>query len=724
MRDGIVGAGFVAALALLGGLDTRGETVAFESGHPAQIVCQPKTEPQGRAAMRLAEYLGKVLGKPAQIVPRIEAAAPNAPLFVLSGGGREPASGIFAPTDSPEAFALETREIDGRHEVIAVGNTERGLGRAVQRLIVASEQRLPGLVIPDLKVSESPWIPRREWALCSWDPNFVRGVFDNPNADRRLNPYLYSDRQIANYVAMFDAFGFSGCQLLESCKSFHDLGSPEALQSELRKYARAAHALGQEVTLRVWAAQFNGFGWVDPTVTYAPQKGMTAFEDPGVRATFGKYYNHYAQLAPDIDQLIAHFYDPGSLKSREDVFAYLGLLRDAFKAKNPNVRLGVDFWAVTGPGAAALYMKQLAEHGFGDALLLETSMPSYWPAGQREALHEEAKRRGLKLGVWGWYTADRETDQIPTMHVNAHLLSHFYRQVREGAGRIYPLCYWSEMEAYHLNNIFSMYAAAQLLWNPERDPDEILREIAGGIYGPRNGEPVFRALKLIEDVRTGPTWDTYWLWLPTYRLCTDDPASDLRRADQAIADFEKMTPDGTFVPKFPLPFPPATFIELTLPHLRQIRAFADFRLKAAAIRAAAKNGASKAQLTQLAQEAWQPVPDYNTWIGVWGQPEAIAQEKLLMELTRELGIEVKTPGWMRFRDSGRLLQAIQSRQRFSATPWKFKSAGGGFLGAGDFMLWPVEKFRDRLQLLVDNGVVEKTADGTCQLANWEEYRLR
>jgi hypothetical protein len=129
-------------------------------------------------------------------------------------------------------------------------------------------------------------------------------------------------------------------------------------------------------------------------------------------------------------------------------------------------------------------------------------------------------------------------------------------------------------------------------------------------------------------------------------------------------------------------------------------------------------------LTQLAQEAWQPVPDYNTWIGVWGQPEAIAQEKLLMELTREVGIEVKTPGWMRFRDAERLLQAIQSRQRFAATPWKFKSANGGFLGSGDFMLWPVEKFRDRLQLLVDNGVVEETGDGTCQLANWEEYRLR
>jgi hypothetical protein len=280
------------------------------------------------------------------------------------------------------------------------------------------------------------------------------------------------------------------------------------------------------------------------------------------------------------------------------------------------------------------------------------------------------------------------------------------------------------MEAYHLNNIFTMYAAAQLLWNPERDPDEILREIAEGIYGPHNGEPVFQALKLIEDVRTGPTWDTYWRQLPNYRLGTDDPAADLRRADEAIAAFETMTPDETFVPKFPLPFPPATWIELILPHLRQIRHFADFRMRATEIRAAAKNGASKAQLTQLAQAAWQPVPDYNTWVGVWGQPEAIMQEKILGEFARELGLEVTTPGWMRFRDAERLLQAIQGQQRLSARPWKCQSYGGWLLSGGAFMLWPMEKFRDRLQLLVENDVVEKTGDGSYQLANWEEYRLR
>jgi hypothetical protein len=712
------------ALILLSPTSGRSQAVTFAAGNFARIAFQPNTALAHRTVARLAEYLGTVLGKPAQIGAQIETAPAGTPLFVLSANGKEPASGVTAPAGSPEAFALETRTVAGHPLVVAVGNTDLGLKRAVQRLILASEQRAPGLVMPELHVAEQPWIPKREWALCPWVPQSVRGVFSNPNADPRLDVYLYSDSQIANYVAMYDSFGFSGCQLLEACSTFHDHGSPEAAQDVLRRYARAAHAQGQEVTYWVWAAQFNSYGWVDPSVVYTPRKGTTAFEDPKVRAAFEKYYDHYAQMAPDVDRLVAHFYDPGSLTSREDVFSYLGLLQAKFKAKNPKIQLGVDLWAVSQNHAAADYMQQLTDHGFGDTLMLETSMPSYWPPGRREALHTEARRRGLNLGIWGWYTTDMETDQMPAMHVNAHLLSQFYRQVKNGADRIRPITYWSEMEAYHLNDIFTMYASAQLLWNPERDPDGILREIAVGIYGPHNGEPVFRALKLIEDVRTGPSWDTYWRHLRTYRLGTDDPESDLRRADAAIEAFEAMKPDAGFVPKFPLPFPPSAFIELTLPHLREIRQFADFRVKVAAIRAAAKNGASKADLTRLVQAAWQPVPDYNTWIGVWGQLEAVTQEEIVEQLCEELGIAVPAPGPLRFREAERLVQAIQNRQRFSASPWRFGGDGKILRSGSGFMLWPERKFRDRLSLLIESGAVEKTEKGLYQLADWGEFRLR
>ena len=99
-------------------------------------------------------------------------------------------------------------------------------------------------------------------------------------------------------------------------------GSAEAYHDRLRLFTRALRANAQDVTLWVWAAQFDGFGWVDPSVTYAPSAGRSAFDDPAVRATFEKYYDGYAELAPDVDLLITHFYDPGMLKDRADVFAY------------------------------------------------------------------------------------------------------------------------------------------------------------------------------------------------------------------------------------------------------------------------------------------------------------------------------------------------------------------------------------------------------------------
>src|ERR1035441_5971876 len=173
---------------------------------------------------------------------------------------------------------------------------------------------------------------------------------------------------------------------------------------------------------------------------------------------------------------------------------------------------------------------------------------------------------------------------MPMMHVNAQLLANFYLQIKNGVHQIQPISYWSEMEAYHLNNIFTMYAAGQLLWNPERDPHEILGEMAQGIWGPRNGPVILAALELIQGTHSGPTWETYWWTLPTHRLGTEKPEEDLRRAENALAALVKMKTDAQFVPKFPLPFPPATFVELILPHLEQIKQFARFRIEVAKIR--------------------------------------------------------------------------------------------------------------------------------------------
>ncbi|HEY0667429.1 MAG TPA: hypothetical protein VGD22_04580 [Sphingobacteriaceae bacterium] len=693
-----------------------GAEVLLPAGRVIYIIANPKTNLEKHITDYLTNYLNQVLKKSPIVVPDMSAVPANSPAILLSSQNQKALFGVSAPVASPECFALKTVVSASHKLIIALGNTDKGLKRAVQKLIIKSEQQKQGLIIPELNLSESPWIQKREWTLCGWAPELVRGVYKNVDADKRLNVWLYGDQQIANYVDMFDWFGFSGVQLMETASLYGVMGSREAVQDRLKKFALSAKDNGQDVSMWVWAAQFNNYGWFDKDVTYIPEKGKTAFEDSKVRASFEKYYEGYAELAPYVDLLITHFYDPGQLKDRSDVFNYMRLLFGKFRAKNPKVKLGVDFWASDSDSA---YMKQLIDNGFTDALLMESSMPHLYPPGKREALHERARSHNLEMGVWGWHTAEIETDQNPNMHVNAKLLSNFYKQVKNGAHKIHPITYWSEMEAYHLNNIFTMYSAGQLLWNPERDPDQILREIAEGIYGPVNGPEVLKALHLIQDVRTGPSWDTYWIWLPTHRLGTADPKEDLKRADAAIAAFETMKTDANYVPKIPLPFPPATFIELTLPHLRQIRHFADFRIKLAELEKKAQNGASKEELTSAIGKIWDPVRDYGNWVGTFGPLEARTQEKMLVDFSRKYGVEIKAPGWMRFRDANRLLQALQNRQRKFAEPVRFKPE----ISWGEF-LWTKEKGLDRFHILIDNEVVRKAGDNLYELVNWEEYRLR
>ncbi|GAA4749586.1 hypothetical protein [Flavisolibacter ginsenosidimutans] len=693
---------------------TEAPALRWSRGEMAYVVATPETALEKRVVKRLSDYLSQVLRCENKVVSNLSSVPGNRPAILLSAN----AINKQKVGSSPEAYNIET-SIIGKHPVVRLsGNSALGLKQAVQRLLIKSSQDALGLAIPPLHLNESPWIARREWTLCPWSPNLVRGVFNNPNADKRLNVWLYSNQQIKQYANMFDAFGFSGCQLMETVASYSILGSPEAFQDRQMKFAEAVRANGQQLTLWVWAAQFNDYGWYDSSVTYTPQKGYTAFTDPKVRAGFEKYYNGYAKMAPYVDMLITHFYDPGSLKNRNDIFNYMRLLVGKFKAKNPAVQLGVDFWASDSDSA---YMKQLVDNGFKDALLLESSMPHLYPPGEREHLHAEAKKQNLKIGVWGWHTAEIETDQNPMMHVNAKLLKNFYQQIKNGVDKIQPLSYWSEMEAYHLNNIFTQYAASQLLWNPDRDADEILREIAEGIWGPRNGPAILDAIQLIQDVRSGPTWDTYWIWSKQHRLGTPDAHSDLKRAENAIAALGNMQTDTSFVPKFPLPFPPSVFVELMLPHLWQIRQFAESRIEVDKIREAAGKGTSKQALKKMIEAAWKPVREYNTWVGMFGTLEAAKQEKMFLDLGKELEVEVQTPGWIRWRDANRLLQVLQNRQRSFKEPFTFKADAPVLWRAFN---WTKEKGLDRLKLLQENGCVSNNSDGTSQLTNWEEYRRK
>jgi hypothetical protein len=678
-------------------------------GRAVWIVAAPTSEIDRRSVQELTGYVTAVLQQQPKLVTRLTQITAGEPAIVLLRAGETAPLSAQPPAGSPESFAI-TNGTSANHPIIVIaGATDRGLKRGIQRLIIKSRQVDGGLEFPDINVAEKPWIPEREWAICPWVPQHVRGAFVNPYADNRMNIWLFSDRQLHDYVSMYDWFGFSGVQLIETSYSYAVLGSPEAFHGRERRIAEAAKENGQQVSLWVWAAEFNSYGWLDPDVVYEPRKDTDAFDDLRVRRGFEKYYDYYATLAPLVDRLIGHFYDPGHLTDRRDVFRYMRLLEAKFRAKNPNVKLAIDSW-----GTSHDYLQALIDNGFTDYLLLEMSMPSLFKPGQREQLHSEAKRLGLKLGVWGWYTTEYETDQLASMYVNSEVLGHFYRRMRDGALKIYPVQYWSEMEAHHVNNIYSLYSAGQLLWNPDRSPDEILSELTEAIWGPTNGPKVLQAVKLIQDVRSGPSWETYWWTMPSYRLGTADANDDLRRATSAIENLRNLQPDTSFVPKLPLPYTPGILIGMMLPHLEQIRKFAIFRQELENIKEATQSGLGGEALSKRLSAAWQPIPEYNTWIGTFGQPEARMQEILLRKLASDSHVPLVEPAWLVTRECERLLEKIHNLQLRERKELRFKAA------VMNEFHWPQHKLQDRLNKLVRDGAVEKLGPDEYRLSDWEQ----
>lgn len=691
-----------------------GGVIAFPRNTPAYIVAVPQSALEQRVLAGLALYLERVLRCPPIVVNHIETVPADAPAIVLVNAVLKAPVSLEVPNGADEAFALRSDHVEGHPLVIAQGHTDRGLKRAVQRLIFASRQEPDALIVPALDERQQPWIPRREWTACPWTPNAVRGVFYNPYADSRLDIFRYDDARLAAYVEMLDWLGYSGCQLMETCYTYSVFGSVEAAQEWQTKVARALRDNGQEASLWVWAAQFTGFGWRDPDVVYQPQSGLSAFDDPAVRRGFEKYYDHYARLAPYLDRMIGHFFDPGELRDRADVFRYMRLLEQKAKAANPRIQMGIDCWA-----ADPNYLLELAENGFGDYLLLPVALPELYKPGDRERLHARAAELKLRLGIWGWYTTEYETDQLASMYVNAHLLKDFYGQLRQRALARHPVEYWSEMEAHHLNNIYTMYAAAQLLWNPERDPDAILAEITDAIWGPRNGREVLAALQLIQDVRTGPTWETYWWTRPTHRVGTGDPEEDRRRATASLEALSSMVPDATYVPKLPLPYPPEVLVDLMIPHLRQIQLYSEFRLNAAKFRQAAAEGATKDVLQRLLDETWQPIPQYDTWIGVFDTKEVREQKRVVSELAETFGLEIHDPPWLRQLELDRVLQGLRTRQRATRDPYRFTAQT-----ATAEYFWPEAFCRARFQQLVQEGLITAVDENLYQLSDWAQWAAR
>ena len=563
---------------------------------------------------------------------------------------------------------------------------------------------------------QDPWIKEREATVCTWKFDDDRGYVSNMNVSL-LNDFMcLSDRQLVDYAYMIKACGFTGIQVMDICAAWRASGSFETVHDRFRRLADACHSIGLKFTLWCWAAEFSGHGWTEPRAVYQNvDPGRPACEDRRVVDLFSEYYDVYAELAPYCDRVIAHFFDPGNLTDTESIIFFLKMLADKFRAGNPAIKIAVDTW-----GCPEGYPEALVQAGLGDVMLMELPFLPVWQAeGKRAGFREGVRKLGCGLGVWGWYTADMEIDQLASMTVNNRVLKHVFNTVREQGDRVMVPGYWSETDSYHLLNYFSLYAAGHLLTDPEGDPDKLLYDSALAFTGNANDAATLTdVLEVIRDARSGDTWDTYWWSSPEYVLKNSDYNALIPRVENATAELEELSQrpepgDGSI--RFPVTR--RQLYKLIMPHLHQIRQFLAFRRDLDKIKKLKDSGADAETLQKLVDGLDCEIPEYNTVTGLWGQPEAREAFRQCGEFCRENGLrapERSKP--VRFKFKRRLVDRLRVMQRGIdhkvTVPLLFYE--GGLIGE--------DLAKSLMDELVSEGVIDQ-CEGGYFLTDWQDLRF-
>ena len=563
-------------------------------------------------------------------------------------------------------------------------------------------------------VSE-PWMSNREPIVCLWKTDTVRGIYTDRNISLKSELMMYSDDELYQYVKMMKALGFTGIQVTDMCSTWAQYGGYEYVQGRIRFMADAAHSLDMKFTLWVWGAEFNGYGWVDKSVKYIDYSHLSQ-EDEECIATFEKYYSIYAQLADCSDRVIMHFNDPGNLYSSKDIGYFAEMFRQKCIAINPDIDFGLSCYRHDNN------IDEIKEY-------LPKGTMIYSGVAHTEEEQESYKKysdwiatREYRRGVWSWNLAEMEIDQLAEMNVNAKVIAETYRLTRE-AGEIVAPEYWSEMDSYHVLNVFSLYCSGNLLQDTTLNEDELLREASVAIVGNDYSDTMYECLNIIQDARSGEHWNDFKIKdSKGYILLSDNyPAEDLiKRCNEVIPKMQELSEKELNNNTIPLPIPTSELIELIIPHLEQIRRYAEFRVALDKGEDMLKSNSDKDALQKYINNIYTPIPTYNTITGCWGQVEARAQCILLASFCEKAGIDMPHDDSFDDYRKKRIIGEMIAIQENTDSQHVFGKRDGYQLG---FAYGPDETER-LINELVEEGLLIENSDGNVHLNNWDSENIR
>lgn len=445
---------------------------------------------------RLASYLFAVTGREPSVTEKLSS-SPAAIILTTSRGTLDATVSIDNKTS--ESFSIATFSRGNNVQVTITGASALGVKRGVYHLMQSIELHDGKLMMPSEPVTSAPFLRSRVSHVGGYTVqhlNVATGekLAKGTSATREqsawnLLPFWEPDR-IGEYVDMLDFFGYNG---IEAPPSLYDPKDTDTLSLQRRKVLRQ-HATenGMKLVLKLDGTLFGRGG----AVPYGPD----------TKARYNEHYRSYAEVAaPDIDDVLTHWVDAGGWKSTPDHPCSIDLLQDLhmqidaeFRRVNPHVQSFLNLWYLDHPG----YQRWLGYQNVDTILSSGKIPPQVGIAMGRYYKPAEAKQivaAGHPAGVWSWYMADNEL--LYTMHVHTHILQSYLASLPPEASDELALHVMDNCQRE--TNLYSIYLAAHLMWEPKLDPDIPLREVARLVYGPKLEDAVFHALKAIADVRCG-----------------------------------------------------------------------------------------------------------------------------------------------------------------------------------------------------------------------------
>lgn len=222
----------------------------------------------------------------------------------------------------------------------------------------------------------------------------------------------------------------------------------------------------------------------------------------------------------------------------------------------------------------------------------------------------------------------------------------------------------------------------------------------------------------IQDARTGTVWDTYWWSTEDFILRSDDyPAEDiLNRCNTYIPILEEMIAKNLDTNTMPFPISLTDVLNLMLPHLQQIRDFAEFRISFDALKADYAAGVSTDILQNTLNEIATPINEYNCIIGLWGQIEARAQQELISLFCQESGLIQPLFAYYDAERIHRIYSQLVVYQKGKNEPvityYPYFQYGIAYrYGETDRLI----------RKMIEDGLLVETANGGVYLADWDNY---